>query len=104
MKDVMLLSEEQYFDLLYLQECSHDGRQIDAMMMEDDLMIVQTSRGLYGTKIDLPALGPAMMMDVELERKVIFKPVEARERVVYDYHMIDREKTFDDEVYSPEEA
>lgn len=107
MKDVMLLSEKQYYDLIYLLECTHEGEYIEAMTMEGDLMIVQTSRGLYGTKVDLPALGPAMMMDVELERKVIFKPVEVRERGAYDYHMIDREKISDDEVYnsySPEEV
>lgn len=107
MKDVMLLSEKQYFDLLYLQECTHGDEEIHALMMDEDLMIVQSSRGLYGTKIDLPALSPAMLMDVELDRMVVFKPVAVRERVVYDYHMIDTEKVSDDEVYnsySPEEV
>lgn len=36
MKDVMLLSEEQYFDLFYLQECTHGDEEIHALMMDEE--------------------------------------------------------------------
>lgn len=32
----MLLSEEQYFDLFYLQECTHGDEEIHALMMDEE--------------------------------------------------------------------
>lgn len=96
MEDVFLLTVDQFADLLYLQETTHEGKPIDAIEINGSLLIVQTTRGLYGTELDLPAPAPKLMD----EDRVVFKPVEVTRRVEYDYALVDRSRTNDDDVYN----
>lgn len=93
MEDVILLDEVEYARLPYVQEMTHKGQTIFALTSIEDLLIIDTPRGMYGTKVDSEST-PTMVDD---EGHIVFKPVEVV--TTHKYVLVDREKTDDSAVY-----